>query len=407
MRNFLLLFFTIIICLERSEADKNTPSFRSPPVESRKKDPTVRYIVSLFAGNFTKGPGYSGNNGPALNGQFNSPIKGIPHGSDLYISDYGNNVYRKINSRGVLSTVIGNYSLKRGFSGDGGPATNARINGPRSVSFDKFGNMYIADVFNNVIRKINTRGIISTFAGNWSKGDGFSGDGGPATSAQLRYPYDTTFDRVGNMYIADTSNNVIRKVDRATGIITTVVGDYTKGPGYSGDGGLALSAQMNGPLTIAFDPFDNMFITDIYNNVIRRVDSVTKIITTFASNYTKGPGYSGDGGLASNAQFNQPYSPISDAYGNIFISDSSNNVIRRVDRTTNIVTTVVGNYTKGPGYSGDNGPALSAQFNSLGGVFFNALGEMYITDTGNSLIRKASFSKKRDGDDSTNEMPLP
>ena len=210
---------------------------------------------------------------------------------EVYFTGYGHSVYR-IDARGVLTRVAGNGRV--GFSGDGGPATSAQLFDPRGVAVDAAGNLYIADSYNNRIRKVATNGIITTVAGNGS--EGYSGDGGPATSAQLYDPRGVAVDAAGNLYIADDVNQRIRRVGR-NGIITTVAGNGSSG--YSGDGGSATSAQLAGPSGVAVDAAGNLYIADVDNNRIRKVGT-NGIITTVAGNGSEG--YSGDGGLATSAQ---------------------------------------------------------------------------------------------------------
>ncbi|MBI6545863.1 MAG: hypothetical protein HY692_03655, partial [Cyanobacteria bacterium NC_groundwater_1444_Ag_S-0.65um_54_12] len=236
--------------------------------------------------------------------------------------------------------------------------------------------LYIADSAMHRIRKVDTAGIITTVAGSsgW-----VLGDGGPATSAQLNQPHGMAVDVTGNLYIADRDNNRIRKVDTA-GIITTVAGNGTYG--YSGDGGPATSAQLGKPNSIAMDGGGNLYIADEYNNNIRKVDTAG-IITTVAGNGTLG--YSGDGGLATSAQFYYIYGVAVDANGNLYIADWNNNRIRKVD-TAGIITTVAGNGT--PGYSGDGGPATNAALNRPYGVAVNAAGTLLYISDANRYIRR-------------------
>ena len=248
---------------------------------------------------------------------------------------------------------------------------------------DAIGNLFIADAINNVIRKVGTNGIITTVAGNGNYG--YSGNGGVATNAELRYPAGVTVDAYGNLFIADNYNNVIRKVE-TNGIITTVAGDgYDAGygaGGYSGDGGVATNAELNQPFSVAVDAVGNLFIADTYNNVIREVET-NGIITTVAGDGIFN--YSGDGDAATNAQLSQPYGVTVDAYGNLFIADNYNNVIRKVE-TNGIITTVAGNGTTG--YSGDGGTANNAQLNQPSGVIVDATGNLFIADAMNNVIRK-------------------
>jgi hypothetical protein len=191
----------------------------------------------------------------------------------------------------TIYTYAGTSTL--GYSGDGGAATLAQINDPFGVQVDGYGNLYICDLGNNVIRKVNVSGVISTVAGNFTLGAGYSGDGGQATAAQLNGPTDIAVDGSGNLYIADVGNEVIRKV-APSGIITTVAGNYALGAGYNGDGILATNAQLNSPFGIGLDGSGNLYIADGANNRIRMVSSGT--ISTVAGNGTSG--YFGDGGAA-------------------------------------------------------------------------------------------------------------
>jgi len=231
-----------------------------------------------------------------------------------------------------FSLFAGNYTC--GYSGDGGAATSAELNSPEDVALDGAGNLYIADFGNSLVRKVDVNGTITRVAGSVEGGAGFSGDGGPATAAQLDQPDGVALDKAGNLYIADSGNNRIRKVDLA-GIITTVAGSNQAG--YSGDGGQATSAKLNFPLGVRADSAGNLFIADSNNNVIRKVD-LTGTITTVAGNFELGAGYTGDGGAATSAQLSFPNYVSVDAAGELFIADDNNGVIRRVDGGGTITT---------------------------------------------------------------------
>jgi sugar lactone lactonase YvrE len=279
----------------------------------------------------------------------------------------------------IITTVAGNGAAS--FSGDGGMATNASLNGPQAVALDALENLYIYDTYNNRIREVDTNGTITTMAGNGSAltNSGYSGNGGAATNASLNHPGGGALDTVGNLYIADSFNNCVRKVD-TNGIITTVAGNNSKG--YSGDGGVATSASLDWPYSVALDAFDNLFIADTLNNRIRKVDT-SGIITTMAGSGTAG--YSGDSGAATNANLNFPTGLALDAMGNLYIADQENNRIRKVS-ANGIITTVAGNGTGG--YSGDGGAATNASLNGPSGLGFDAIGNLYIADPGNSRIRE-------------------
>ncbi len=289
-------------------------------------------MITTVAGG---GTGGLGDGGAATNAELNGPYGvAVDATGNLFIADTGNNVIREVGSDGMITTVAGNGYVNPitgwgGYSGDGGPATNAELNEPTGVAVDGTGNLFIVDSENNVIREVGTDGIISTVGGNGWKG--YSGDGGAATNAELAYPYGVAVDATDNFFIADTYNNVIREVG-TNGIITTVAGSWTNG--YAGDGGAATKAELSGPYGVAVDATGNLFIADTWNNVIREVGT-NGIITTVAGNgYGAGTlfggGYSGDGGAATNAELNGTFGVAMDTTGNLFIADTGNNVIRKV-----------------------------------------------------------------------------
>ncbi len=287
---------------------------------------------------------------------------------------------------GDITTVAG--SATGGFSGDGGPATSASFNQPRGVFVDGSGNIYIVDHVNNRIRKVDTSAdTITTVAGSGPTGVGggaFFGDGTPATSARLKLPEGVFVDAEGNIYIADRDNARIRKVDMS-GIISTVVGNGTKT--FSGDGGPATSASLNFPRGVFVDGSGNIYIADTSNQRIRKVDASADTITTVAGNGTAG--FSGDDGPATSASLNNPFSVFVDGSGNIYIGDASNHRIRKVD-TSGSISTVAGNGIAG--FSGDAGPATSASLNIPHGVFVDGLDNIYIVDLSNNRIRKVDTS---------------
>ena len=281
----------------------------------------------------------------------------------------------------TITTIAGTSA---GYSGDGGPATAAQLNQPTGIAFDAAGNTYIADDANNVIRKIGiSTGIITTVAGTGTAG--YSGDGAAATAAQLNAPWGVRVDAANNIYIADASNNVIRKVDGTTGIITTIAG--TGVAGYSGDGGLATSAQLNFCSGVAVDGAGNIYISDDNNDYIRKVD-ISGIITTIAG--TGVCGYSGDGGPATAAAICFPVGLQTDAAGNVYLSDNGNSVVRKINVSTGIITTIAGNGTSG--YSGDGGPATSARLQFNFDVTFAPDGSFYIADWANNVVRFVNTS---------------
>jgi trimeric autotransporter adhesin len=332
--------------------------------------------VNLIAGSGTAG--YGGDGGFASMAQLNSPEGvAVDTAGNLYIADSQNHRIRKVTTAGVISTVAGNGT--RGDSGDGGPATAAQLNSPTGVAVDAAGNLYIADNFNERIRKVTAAGLISTVAGNGTSG--YSGDGGLATAAQLSNPSSVAVDTAGNLYIADTYNQRIRKVTTA-GVIIAVAGTGTSG--YSGDGGSATAAQLNSPTGVAVDTTGNIYFADTANARIRKVTAVG-LIGTVAGNGTSG--FSGDGGSATSAQLSYPTGVAVDSAGNLYIALGDNNRVRKVT-AAGLISTVAGNGTSG--YSGDGGPAAVAQLYTPGSVAIDTAGNLYIADTGNHRIRKVT-----------------
>ncbi len=333
-------------------------------------------VISTVAGIGTKG--FSGDGGPATSAQlFDSRGVAVDTAGNLFIADTFNQRVRKVTPGGVISTAAGNGT--DGFSGDGGPATSAMLDSPSGVAVDTAGNLFIADTSNQRSRKVTPGGVISTVAGNGT--DGFSGDGGPATSAMLDSPSGVAVDTVGNLFIADTSNQRVRKVT-PVGVISTVAGIGTKG--FSGDGGPATSAQLFNPRGVAVDTAGNLFIADFYNQRVRKVTPVG-VISTVAGIGTNG--FSGDGGPATSAQFFNPSGIAVDTAGNLFIADSNNHRVRKVT-PVGVISTVAGNGTYG--FSGDGGPASSAQLDNPWLVAVDTAGNLFISDFYNQRVRKVT-----------------
>ena len=300
-------------------------------------------------------------------------------------------------SSGIITTVAGDGN--QNYDGDNVLATSTTLNNPRGVVVDSSGNQYIADTNNNRVRKVTaSTGIITTFAGNGTRG--YSGDSGQAASAELYYPMDVVLDGNGNLYISDYGNNVVRKVVISSGVITTVAGNYTLGAGYSGDSGAATSAQLSSPVGIAVTSAGDLYIADLGNAVVRKVTASSGVITTVAGNYTLGAGFAGDGGAATSAQLNNPIGVALDSSSNLYIADESNQRIRKVTTGTGIITTFAGSGTQG--FSGDGGNAGKADFNDPTGIVLDSSGNLYVSDTGNQRIRLVAGGKIRtiagDGD---------
>ncbi len=398
-------------------------------------------VIDTVAGNGTAG--YSGDGGDARAATLNQPT-GVTLDADghLYITEWASHVVRRIDAvTGVITTVAG--TGVGGFTGDGGAATAARLNRPKSVAFDAGGNLFISDTSNNRIRLVRRdTGLIETIAGTGAFA--YSGDGGPALSAALNMPQRIAFDLEGRLVIADMGNARIRRIDRDTGIIDTVAGSGV--PGYAGDGGPALLAQLYRPFGLTHDFAGHLYVGDSNNGCIRRIDRATGVISTVAGvssigftspsgaatsqigrrpsglavradggvivcltdNYkvlgidvvrntwsrlagTGIYGFNGDVGVALTTQLDDPRGIALDSAGNLFIADATNQRIRRVDAATGLIATVAGSGPGGfgtGGFSGDGGPATSAQLWTPYAVAVDPDGVLFIADTGNHRIRR-------------------
>ncbi len=332
-------------------------------------------LIFTTAGNGVQG--FSGDGALAIYAQMKQATSvAVDASGNIYIADYIDSRIRKVSTSNIITTIAGTGTA--GLSGDGGLAINAKLNNPAGISVDAAGNIYIADFSNNRIRKINTSGIISTIAG-YTTAPGFSGDGGIATSAQLSGPNGVVADAAGNIFIADYYNNRIRKIN-TSGFINTIAGTSTAG--YSGDGGPATAAKINAPAAIIKDATGNIYFAEYLNHCIRMIDP-SGIISTFAG--TGGvSGFSGDGGPAIAAKLFDPAGLIMDATGNMFIADSYNNRIRKVNVSGNI-STICG--TGAAGYSGDAGSASLAKIYRPNGVATDVSGNVFIADLGNYRVR--------------------
>jgi uncharacterized protein (TIGR03437 family) len=327
-----------------------------------------QYTIQTLAGTGTAG--FVGDGGAPLAAEFSSPGGvALDSAGNLYIADTVNHCIRKI-SGGNISTIAGTGGTA-GYTGDGAAATAATLSRPGGLAFDSSGNLYIADTGNNVIRKISGT-TITTVAGDQLEGSYYGGDGGPATSANLWAPTAIAFDKAGNYYIADNGNNLIRKVD-TTGIITTYVGSSG---GTSGTAGKLLS-----PNGLWFDPSGAVYIADSGNNRLAKYvppSAFTNIAGTEAAFF------SGDGGPANRAQLNKPVGITMDAAGSIYFTDTNNSRIRKIT-TDGIITTIAGK--GGGGYSGDGGDATSAVLNFPRSIAISPNGTIYVADTNNHVIR--------------------
>jgi sugar lactone lactonase YvrE len=324
---------------------------------NRVRQITLTGVICTVAGD--ESAGFSGDGGSALGALMQGP-RGIvfDRSGNLIIADTTNNRVRKITPSGIITTIAGDGT--RLFQGDNRPAISAQLDAPWDVAVDSAGNLYIADAFHHRVRKVTTAGIISTVAGNGL--GGFSGDGGPGTSAQLNIPSAVAVDAVGNLFIADTANSRIRKVT-PSGVISTVAGNGTRG--FGGDGGPATAAMLSSPYDLAIDPSGNLIIADLFNSRVRRV-SAEGIITTVV-------------------QLVLPTAVAVDASGNLFVSDEGDGRIRMIT-TSGDISVIAGNGSAG--FSGDGGPAGLAQFRYAQGLAVDAAGNLFIADTGNNRVRK-------------------
>ncbi len=388
-----------------------------------------RGTIATIAGNGE--PGHAGDNGSAVEACLNEPKSLALDGKgNLYIADAENHVIRRVDlASGLITTVAGRPEKGNGasgparshapaededpfadpstsksekfvqladlsgtvryvvgagkagrFGGDGGPATQAMLNFPGAVAADRQGNLYIADTMNHRIRKVDTAtGVIATIAGTGQHRS--SGDGGPATAAALNEPAALAVDDRGNLYIADQSNNRVRKVDLNTGTITTVAG--TGETGYTGDGMPATEAGLSGPSGLAIGPDGALYIADTFSGRIRRIDPATGLISTVA----------GDGGEYRfsglpnefSTSLSRPYGIALDGAGNLLITDSDSHLLRRWDRKKKIITRMAGSGQAQ--FGGDGGDPLNGSLNYPFGVVVDGAGNVYIADTFNHRIR--------------------
>jgi uncharacterized protein (TIGR03437 family) len=343
-------------------------------------------VITTVAGNGTDAS--TGDGGPATSASFHPNGVTVDKAGNIFIADLAASVIRKVNTAGIISTVAGFPQEKTQFSGDGGPATSASIyisSNHNGLAVDGAGNLYIADDGHHRIRKVSPSGIITTVAGTGKTN--FSGDGGPATSATLYRPSGVAVDGAGNVYIADTQNVRIRKVD-TSGNISTVAGNGAIG--YSGDGGPAVNAALFYPMGVAVDAAGNIYIADQNAYVVRKVNKAG-IISTVAGNGAFG--FSGDGGPATSAELSGVYSVAVDSAGDVYIADFGNHRVRKVD-ASGTITTVAGD--GGATGNGDGGPPDSANIRPAD-IAFDAAGNYYIADFGHNSIRKVTLGAKVPG----------
>ena len=338
--------------------------------------PVAAQTITTVAGSGIQG--FCGDGGAATSACLSMPkAVAVDGAGNLLIADYDNNRVRRVTLAGVISTFAGKATP--GYCGDGGPATSACLLNPTSVAVDAAGNLFIADQSNNRVRKVNTSGIITTVAGTGVSG--FSGDGGLATSAKLSYPWGIALDTAGNLFISDRNNARVRKVAAATGIITTVAGNGSLS--VCGDGGPATSACLGSIFAVVVAPEGDLYISS--HGRVRKVIAATGVITSVAGG--GGIGFCGDGGPATAACLSTARGIALERSGDLLIADTENHRVRRVDGD-GIITTAVG--IGSPTFCGDGGPATSACIHYPASVTVDAGGNLYIADNSNHRVRKVA-----------------
>ena len=328
---------------------------------------------------------YSGDGAPATESSVFLPGGvAVDASGSFYVADSGNNRIRRVDGKtGLITTVAGLGSPSS--ANDGGLATNAGVSNPGALLLDGAGDLYIADSSNHAIRKLSlATGRLTTVAGQLNQ-QGYTGDGGQATSATLNTPEGLAFDSAGNLFIADTKNGVIRKVDVQTGLISTYAGSRI---GYGGDGGPASTAMLNGPWGLASDIQGNLFIADLNNNRIRKV-SVEGTITTVVGDGTNG--LATDGQVATATTISNPAAVSVDVAGNLYVADSGHNIVRKVSATTGVTWAIAG--TSNPTFTGDLGPATFAGLYGPYALTLDSQGNLYIADIFHHRIREVQNSQ--------------
>jgi len=336
-------------------------------------------MIYTYAGTGTSGTTVSGVPATAANCFSPSGIA-IDDTGNVYFSDQNGGAILKVNAAtGIIVTIAGNGA--HAFGGDGGPATAAELFWPEGVAVDRFGNVYIADQNNDVIRKVNPAGIISTIAGTPGV-EGYCGDGGPATNGCMHKPDDVGVDYIGNIYALDQDNHCVRKIDAVTGIISTWVGDGTGTPGFAGDGGPATTAELNFPGGMYVDSAGDIYIADLYNGRVRYINGATGIITSIAGNGSLV--YAGDGGPATMASLDEPCAVTADKIGNVYIDVQNGSRIMKLF-PNGLINTIAGDGNAG--YNGDGILADSAELCFPEGTGVDASGNIYSADFCNSRVR--------------------
>lgn len=348
--------------------------------------------IETIAG--TGAASYGGDAGPATAALLRDPVGiAVDGAGNLFIVDFSNNRIRKVDTGGTITTIAGTGSS--GFSGDGGPATAAQLSLPFGVAVDGAGNVFIADGGNRRIRRVDAvSGIITSVAGSGSNcfpSTSPCGDGGPSALAQLGSPNGVAVDAAGNIFIADAGVHRIRRVDAVSGTMTTVAG--TGVFGFNGDGAPATSIQLGSPNGVAVDGAGNLYIADTFNQRVAKVDPAGSLTTVAGTGVS---GFSGDGGPATAAMLSLPFAVHVDGAGTVFVADTANNRVRRVDPGTGLIDTVAGNGLFG--FGGDGGPATAAVLAFPSGVALDAAGNLLIADRLNHRVRRVALNQAPEAD---------
>ena len=348
---------------------KGTGTNANPNPSSSPSPTAGERTVQTIAG--TGSPGFSGEGGQATAALLNQPTDVVvDRFGNVFVADLGNQRVRRIDGQGTIITVAGVGT--GGFSGDGGPATAAQLNHPAALAVDGSGRVYVADRDNDRVRRVGADGVIQTIAGTDTAG--FSGDGGPATAAQLNQPSGLALDRSGDLFVADAANARVRRIG-PNGDVTTVAG--VGSPGSTGDGGPATSAQLNFPVDVAVGPDGELYIADFNGDVVRVVLPGGTIRTAAGTGVG---GFSGDGGPAPSAQLDHPSAVAVDDNGNLFVADSGNGRVRRV-ALDGTITTVAG-----PGVAVFAPGALPPTLGRLGGLAVDDRGDLLLADAGGNRV---------------------
>ncbi len=380
---FIISCAVITGCMKKDMGDtdlKKSQSFSSTLSNSLKSN-SNNWIINTVAGNGANGN--TGDGGPALNATLDPGNANIDKDGNIYICNLSNNVIRKVNATTkIITTVAGNGFY--GYTGDGGLATQTTLALPFHTAIDSNGNLFISDLVNCRIRKVDkATGIITTIAGTGNPG--YNGDGN-ALLVNVSYPFGIALDNHENLIISDGEGKYLRKLNLKTGTITTILGNGTSG--FSGDGGPARLATVSFIWNVAVDKQDNIFLTDQGNYRIRKIDGKTGIINTIAGNGTMGN--AGNGGLATDASFTTPVGLAVDNKGNIYISDEGLSQIYIIDKKTGIINLIAGNGTNG--FAGDGGPAINALLYHPNSLSVDEQRNIYVCDAFNSRIRRLTNS---------------